>query len=310
MISSEVFDKGLVAIDTSAILPSKGLVRVLKKGWRGVRTFHGKDLRELSERVGRISSLIQSENVVVIREVVKELKFGLEFINRGLKGLRNHPDKDKVKRELDFRKLVAFGSYADRLYRFFKELERKNQGVRFPDKRAFSYNSINAVIKTDRGHMENYLYETSKYFFRKIHAERRNLFEIQPKDYKGKFMISPEKYISYLRLALKHSLDIRRKNIEGARCADKQGIGILLNTDCKLIASSFALSYQAPVTLLSRDKGIGTIVGRLQKNLRVPRVQEVYGISRSPKHVVTIYNPDKDPNPDKLSLIESMVLKG
>lgn len=104
--------------------------------------------------------------------------------------------------------------------------------------------------------------------------------------------ISVQRYDTLLKIARIYSEDIERKSDKRKRhLKHPTKIGSLLETDRNIVATAYVLSYQIPIYILTRDKGLELLIHRVYKELTEGNLYKSHPI---PKHKVTTMNTDRE----------------
>ena len=201
---------------------------------------------------------IQGRNIFTIKEVIRELKEGLKFQNNYYTLLNNRTKYV----EADIRKRTP-------------KIFRKND--------SYKKKIGNRKIKLHRDFCDE-LFELKYLLERRTFIPSRNFNKEEENTYPA-----------FLKMCNDIFEDIRSKDlIKKAEHENPMYLGYNLRTDAKLVATTFTLAYEKPIALISEDKGIKILVGRILGALRSQEDKDFYDISQRPANEIHVFkrNPE------------------
>jgi|GEM_PF-4869937 len=278
----------MTLLDTSILIPYHELIIHLSNKLRGFGKLSHELLEEKVQEIIKINGLASSENLIVIKEVIEELSYGLSKIHQSINYFKTIKNKEKKARYSP--KLDTLQSYADETYKLIKKIDTKALKIGFFNEEKNYYSLLNQLFKRDYESLFSKLNKKESEFLKELYLKKANLTKVSEKDYRGKFKVDFNDYCSSLHLSLACSKTIKIQSIKDAMNNGRFPSGIILNTDSKIAATAFTLSYSFPVLVMTKDRGIRKLIERMETSAYEEKVRDFYGLKPRPKNSISISN--------------------
>jgi hypothetical protein len=281
-----------VILDTSATTPDscRQINDALYTGWRGFQQIDVHPFHEGIERLEDLERIIDQSPTIILPEVIKEMNAHLHFMNHQAEYFRRTLNSRQVKERIGERrygkmkgqlatKLGALEEYRDALYSFIKLSDRHEHRISFDRAGQSHYELLARTFERELGYLRGKLDSGRREVLEKmIHEQKYNPDEVA-KGYDGDVSVPFQAYYPLLKQAILHSLDYPERALEDVKdLKHPNSQGIFLNTDRKIIATAYTLTYKDPAIILSNDLGILNVMRRMNKNFMNKAHRERYGL--------------------------------
>jgi len=298
----------IVLLDTSVLSPNedKDLYQILYTGLSGLRSIDQAPIAQRGEILDELQDFSLKNQLIVLPEVRREIEKGLEEINMHL---RYFKDKKrirtiarKVRKEVDDEfqgdALKDLQRLSHQLYNFTRVIHDVSLGVSFSGDSDSNYKRLNNLFLQEVRHFISTLSPPQKDLYLKLLSDNEGEGQAKPGDYKGKTELNFERYYSLLNIAMNNSVKMKQHSLDkAAKNKTPCGLGLILNTDLRIVATALEVSYTSPVYILTRDCGIEQLVRVLGGKFEIEEVQSRYGLTK-PRCAPIVLNPDRH-NPSR-----------
>lgn len=273
-----------ILLDTSGIFYHNEFIgRVaFKNGKLRSKEITKKDAHYKTGYLMAFNKFLSSENMIVTKEVLRECSAGVYAIKKALETIAKRKKADP--NGPSSRLYDSINGYWRQMVGINSKLNSRDLGISFSEGDDRLFDSLDYLVREeDRLFREDL--GSDKVIFDKMQVEalkRRHDFKVKPEDYQGLTKISfIENYMPYLLLAMKEGRDSRKRSLLHANRNHKSGIGALLNTDSRVMATAFALSYHSDVLVFSADRDFTAIKEGIESLTNLRKIRERFGYSKN-----------------------------
>jgi len=303
----EIEDNGgsIAVLDASAV-NSEGthsMNEILYAGWHGLRQLDRGMVISGIQRLNDLERIIGGSKVVVLREVVDEVRTNLDLMNHHLKffkdtnGTRNTIYKlgqrryERDKADLAG-KLSILRNYSKQLYCFIGLVDNRDCRIGFEHSCSGFFNELTDIFIGDNSRFVKDIDGNQRRILEKITSKNHPSCAARPGDYDGKLTVDYPEYRFYMKTAMALSMKCREKSLNKLESfRNPRAQGFFLNTDRKIIASAYSLSSNHQVLVVSNDMGIKGVMDSMNRCLRAECYREKYYL-KMPKALPRFYSPD------------------
>jgi len=281
-----------VILDTSATTPDscRKIDDALYTGWRGFQQIDENPFHEGIERFEDLERIIDQSPTIILPEVITELNAHLHFLNHQAEYFRSTLDSRHVKERIGERrygkmksqlisKLTALEDYRDAVYTFIRLSDRHEHRISFDKAGHSHYELLARTFERELDYLRGKLDNGRKEVLEKMLHDQKYTPEDVARSYDGDVSVPFQAYYPLLKQAILHSLDYPERALEVVKdLKQPNSQGIFLNTDRKIIATAYTLSYKDPAIILSNDLGILNVMRRMNKNFKNKDHRDRYGL--------------------------------
>ncbi len=291
-----------ILLDSSFFTPQYSLCRELYRGFGGINQIPQQALEENAQRVKDINLLADTGKLVVIGEALSEVRSYYKNLDSHVSYLRGFQQtRDSQRSDIQTAKRIEeIGEYVDKLYSLVSRLDSPQFRIGFQGEENGEFARLESLIAEERGNFLNFLRngpdkemrEKRTRFFQRLLDNKGRVVAMDQEHYKGDFKVDFVSYYGYLKMAMHRSLDQKRSRIDHALRISKPSCnGLLLDTQSKIVAAGFAMSYLQPALILSRTESIKYTVERVKEFVRSGEGRR-YGIVNHSRNSLEFLNID------------------
>jgi len=274
---------GEIAVLDTSMLISYDILELVKTR-ANMSTIKLSSLEKAVLRAEKANEMLRKKNLVVIKEVKAELRRGAGIFTKIYETFRSRTGNYRGnKRGFD----EKFKLMEDLLYlkkSFVANLDSFSKGLGFKEDGQDHNYKIERIIDRD---MNDVLLSLSE---EKQEECGTSLFERIPENSskKNKFLVDFNDYSASLALALDCSREKRVEEIESKGVS----YGMRLNTDSRVAAAAFTLSFYRPVLLMTKDNGLDRAVCEMEKAYSDSKIKNKYNFTHSSRNLLYHFNPN------------------
>lgn len=271
----------VILVDTSVLdyKPGYSLAKVLYDSWSGLQRVDTSHLASGIARLNELEQLPTLGTVVIVREVVIEMRRNLEIINAQIQRLQKRLDNRYTMEEIGRRRyqklrpefvviLEALSCYTNKVHEYLKTTDNREHRIRFHEPHERMYAELTQIARDDQARFARSLSRQDRATLDRITSTKNPHSDARARDYDGLATVDFATYAALLKTAVEKSHDDRlyalRRN---ATIVKTNPQGFFLNTDRKIVATAFALAHHAPTVVVSNDLGLRRVMGRVQNSL-------------------------------------------